>query len=159
MIYSVVMPTLDIPLSGGFADIERAAEVLSDFCADHGLPPKVAFDFNLAIDELATNTLSYGFPDEAFAPGAARRLDLSVRLSDDGWMTADLIDNGVAYDPFTQAPPPVLVGTVDERPIGGLGVHFARRLMDEVAYRRSESCNHVTLRRRVPNGAGDGGAE
>lgn len=148
------MPTLDIPLSGGFADIERAAEALSDFCADHGLSPKLAFEFNLAIDELATNTLSYGFPDAAFPPDAARELNLRVRLSEDGWMTADLIDNGVAYDPFTQAPPPVLEGDVDDRPIGGLGVHFVKNLMDEVAYVRQGALNHITLKRRVATPSG-----
>ena len=134
--------TLSLPCD--VAEIALAAEAVERFCDDNNIPPKIAFDFNLAIDELATNTILYSF--EGTDGGELR---LAFGLSGDGWVEARLDDNGAAYDPFTQAPPPVLEGGVEDRPIGGLGVYFVKKLMDEAVYRRENGWNRITLRRRL----------
>lgn len=140
--------TLDLSLTADVAEIARVAEAIEAFCADHGLSPRIAFDLNLAVDELATNTISYGFAGRA--DDGRIRLRLALTEDDDGGaVVASLDDDGLAYDPFTQAPPPVLHGDVEDRPIGGFGVHFARTLMDEVSYRREDGWNRIVLRRRL----------
>lgn len=147
---------LDLELSPDLAEIARAAAAVDDFCAAQGLPLRVAFDINLAVDELMTNAISYGFAD----PAETGRIHLRLELTGDGWIEVELADNGAAYNPFDEAPPPVLTGDIDDRPIGGLGVYLVRQLMDEVGYRREDGWNRVTLRRRPQRGAqgqaGDG---
>lgn len=138
--------SISLHLSRDATDIARAAQAVETFCADNGFSPELAFDLNLAIDELATNTMSYGFTAES---GDAR-IELSVAALDDGRVEVRLDDNGLPYDPFTQAPPPVLDAGVDERPIGGLGVYFVQKLMDETHYRRDGDWNRLILR-RTPN--------
>lgn len=143
---------LDLELSPDLAEIARVADAVDDFCAARGLPPRAAFDLNLAIDELMTNAISYGFADAA----ETGRLRLRLDVAEDGWITAELADNGAAYNPFDEAPPPVLEGDIDDRPIGGLGVYLARQLMDGVDYRREDGWNRITLRRRRDRGDGAG---
>ena len=65
----------------------------------------------------------------------------------DGVVMAEISDDGRAFDPL-QVPPPDLDADLELRPIGGLGVHFMKTLMDEVAYRREGGRNILTMRKR-----------
>ncbi len=136
--------TLDLRLANDVAEIPAIAERLDAFFEAHDLPPKVAFNFNLAIDELLTNTISYGFP-----PDTRHEIRVRVTLSADRVVTAELIDDGAPFDPFTQTRPPVLEGEAEDRPIGGLGVHFVKTMMDDVRYERRDGRNHVVIAKRA----------
>lgn len=62
----------------------------------------------------------------------------------DGGLTAEIADDGVPFDP-RQAPEPDLSGSIEERRVGGLGVHLALTLVDRIDYRRVDGENRVTL--------------
>jgi serine/threonine-protein kinase RsbW len=64
---------------------------------------------------------------------------------------AEVFDDGIAFDPL-KVPPPDLTADLGSRPIGGLGVHFVKTLMDEVAYRRDGNRNVLTMRKRFAGG-------
>lgn len=64
-------------------------------------------------------------------------------------MVAEVEDDGVPYDPLG-APQPELGGGVNERPVGGLGIHFVRTLNDGVAYERRGNRNRLSFSKRVP---------
>ena len=49
---------LRIALRNDLTEIERLSLVISSFVAQHGLPAKLAFDLNLALDEILTNVIS-----------------------------------------------------------------------------------------------------
>jgi anti-sigma regulatory factor (Ser/Thr protein kinase) len=57
-------------------------------------------------------------------------------------------DDGVAFDPLA-APVPKLDGGVTTRPIGKLGIHIVRSLMNEVSYARVDGRNRLTLKRQL----------
>lgn len=135
--------SLDLRLANDLAEIPRLAETVEEFFDAQGLPPKLAFNFNLALDELLTNVISY-----AFEPGTAH--EIAVRLTvADGQVTAELEDDGPAFDPLTEAQAPVLDGDIDDRPIGGLGIHFVKTMMDDVRYERHGDRNRLTLSKRA----------
>ena len=98
---------------------------------------------NLVLDELVTNSVNYALPD------VAEPL-LRVRLSrtPDG-VTAQLEDNGAAFDPFQDAPKPDTSKALDERPIGGLGVFFVTQFADSASYEREGGVNRITLRMKT----------
>lgn len=131
---------LALDLANDLAEIPRLAEAVEAFFDERGLPPKLAFEFNLALDELLTNVISYAFP-----AGGDHRITVRVAIAGDGRVTAELEDDGAPFDPFAEAPPPVLDGDLEDRPIGGLGVHFVRTMMDAVQYERRGGRNRVTL--------------
>lgn len=131
-----------LELGGDLAEIAVLAARVDAFCAVHGLEPEVAQAVNLSLDELLTNTITHGF-----AGAAERRITVALRLEGD-ILTARITDTGIHFDP-SGVPAPDLDSDVEERPIGGLGVHFVREMMDGFAYRRHEGRNEVTLTKRV----------
>ena len=64
-----------------------------------------------------------------------------------GVVTAEVSDDGRAFDPL-KVPPPDLESDLQSRPVGGLGVHFIKTLMDEVSYRREGGRNILTMHKR-----------
>src|SRR5262249_25164455 len=128
------------------SELAALAAFVERFAAAESLPAEVAFQLNLVLEELVTNTVSHG--QAAGAGGSIR-----VRLERNGdVIEADLVDHGLAFDPRT-LPEPALDRPLAERPIGGLGVYLVRQFVDELDYRREEGSNHLRLRKRVRPGA------
>jgi anti-sigma regulatory factor (Ser/Thr protein kinase) len=122
--------------------VPHAAERIEAFCRDRNIPEPIAYKFNLALDETLTNAISY-----AFADGGRHQIDVRVE-NRDGYLTATVSDDGAPFDPLSQ-PPADVHAAVEDRKIGGLGIHLLRTLMDTVEYRRRDGRNHVTFRIRV----------
>ena len=77
-------------------------------------------------------------------PDAAR---VRLRLVPAG-VEVQYSDRGRPYNPL-DAPPPDLEAPLEEREIGGLGVHLLRRTMSDLRYERSGDCNRLTMIRRL----------
>ena len=126
--------TLDA-LSAALEDIESHGEA-------EDWPMSWLFNTNLAIDELLSNVINYGYQDDA-----AHEIGIDLRREGDT-LTIVLRDDGIAFDPLADAPAPDLDSDVEDRPIGGLGVHLVKTLVDEVRYERVAGHNVVTLIQR-----------
>ena len=63
-------------------------------------------------------------------------------------LTIRVEDDGRAFDPL-QAPPPDLDLPLEERPVGGLGIHIVRSVMDAVEYQRRGGRNVLTMRKTI----------
>jgi anti-sigma regulatory factor (Ser/Thr protein kinase) len=102
--------------------------------------------FQVAFDELLTNVIDYaeGGSEEAIA--------VDLRRDADSWL-ATIRYRASAYDPTARAAPDTTL-SVEDRAIGGLGVHLVRTLMDEFSHRYDHGHNVLSLRKR--DGAADG---
>jgi anti-sigma regulatory factor (Ser/Thr protein kinase) len=79
---------------------------------------------------------------------------IEVVLSTDGQrFIVSVTDEGVEFDPFTRNEPDVH-SDLEERKIGGLGIHLIRNLMDDYSYRRVGETNVTTLMKRFGGGEG-----
>lgn len=117
------------------ADLVAAVEALGE--AD-GWSGDLTFRISLVIDELVQNVADYAYND---APG-----DVEVTVtSRDETVVIEIVDEGIPFDPLTDAPPPDLTSPIESRPIGGLGVHFTKTLMDDVEYRRESGQNRLKI--------------
>ena len=92
----------------------------------------------MCLDELLNNTISYGFQD-----GEDHQIEVRVELAGKRLLVT-LVDDGIPFNPFQMSTPDISLG-VEEREIGGLGVHLVRSTMDEVSYKRNVDQNVVTL--------------
>lgn len=107
----------------------------------HEVPDRTLYAVNLALDELVSNVILYGFADPAGQ-------EIVVWLSaQDKFLDARVEDGGREFDPHT-APRPDLEAPLEKRQAGGLGIHLVRSLMDQMDYRREGSKNVLTLRKR-----------
>ena len=136
------MARLELTLANDLAEVSRMAAAIEAFCEEAALPPAAAHALALALDELATNTIGYGY-----AEGARGTLALSLAV-EPGRATAELRDDARPFDP-TRAPEPDLEAELDERAIGGLGIHLVREMMDEIGYERRDGWNVTTLVKRL----------
>lgn len=102
---------------------------------------EIAGDLVLAVNEAVTNVMLHGYlgePGEVSVAVEADENDLLVRLT----------DNAPLFDPTT-VPPPDITLPLEERPLGGLGVHMMRQLADELLYRVTpEGCNELIFLKR-----------
>lgn len=128
--------------AGGVGEVSAA---FTGFADRHALPTAVRRSISVALDELVANALSHGL-----AGRDAGQMTVEVEL-DQERLTVILTDDGPPFDPFGQAAPYTTL-SVEERPIGGLGIHLVRRLVDEVSYQRRDGCNVVVLVKKLVGG-------
>jgi anti-sigma regulatory factor (Ser/Thr protein kinase) len=133
---------LSITCPNRLAEIGKAAELIEVFGAAHGLSPEVVFKLNLALDEVVTNIISHAYDDED-----EHQIAIRVALDGDG-VSVRVEDDGRAFNPL-DAPRPDLGLDLAERPIGGLGVHIVRSVMDALEYRREDHRNILIMRKRT----------
>ncbi len=106
-----------------------------------GWPPDLVFRVKLVIEELGLNVANHGRDDKL------PELEVTV-TSEPDVLTIHISDDGTPFDPLNDAPPPDLTSSIEDRPIGGLGVHLVRTMMDEISYRRAQGRNHLALTKR-----------
>ena len=100
--------------------LEQAVLVLGGSEDDAG-------DLVLAVNEAVTNVLLHGYDNQ---PGP---VILFVEV-ENGDLRVILTDTAPLFDP-TRVPPPDIFLPLEDRPLGGLGVHMMRQLTDELVYR------------------------
>lgn len=135
---------MTLVLRNSLSEIPRIAEAVERFFEQHDLPAAAQMHVTIALDELATNAISYGFPDDAEHERA-----ITIRLRRQGNdLIAVMEDCGESFDPLSVRPPDTALG-LDERAIGGLGVHFVRQFMTHVEYQRIDGLNRLTMRKTL----------
>ena len=128
----------DVSIDG--EEPRRVAEQFESICLEHGVPMGVVFKFQLALDELLTNVVSYAFEPHSGNPVIKVMLHLT-----DKDITAVIMDNGRPFNPLHDAADPDLDLSAEERDIGGLGIHLTKAFVDELAYERRDGWNHLSL--------------
>ncbi len=122
-------------------------EDLNRFFLRQALDDEDVAGLDVALDELITNAINYGYHD-----GNAHEILIEVNVEGDRLMI-DIRDDGAPFDPLS-IPEPDLSVELEERQIGGLGMYFVRSLLDNIEYRRSNGWNVVSLEKRLRHGAG-----
>jgi anti-sigma regulatory factor (Ser/Thr protein kinase) len=133
---------LKIVLNNTLSELHRIPAALAGFSRRHTLSPKVVHDLNLALEEILTNVIAYGYTDD-------RKHEIHVRLiARAGEVSAEVEDDGRPFDPLAQ-PEPDITKSIDQRTVGGLGIHLVRNLMDGLEYKRQNGRNLLIMKRKT----------
>lgn len=135
---------MTLVLRNSLSEIPRIAEAVEHFFESNALPPAAQMHVTLSLDELATNAITYGFPDHVEHDTA---ITIRLRMQENE-LVAIMEDCGKSFDPLSVQPPDTELG-LDEREIGGLGVHFVREFMTHVEYQRVDGLNRLTMRKTL----------
>jgi len=100
---------------------------------------KLLIEVQLAVEELMLNVFSHGSNGE----GTCARLDI---ISSGKNVAITITDNGVPFNPVDDSPEPDIDAGLEDRKIGGLGVHLVKTLAEELSYRREDGHNILTIR-------------
>ncbi len=134
--------SLAFELRNNLAELSTLCEKLEGIGEALGLSRRSLFEVNLALDELFTNIISYGFGDQS-------EHIIQVCISaDNNLLTVVLEDDGIPFNPVERLSPE-LPCDLEECKVGGLGIHLVKNLVDEVAYSRSGDKNVLTLKKVI----------
>jgi anti-sigma regulatory factor (Ser/Thr protein kinase) len=134
-VFSVQMPPK-------LEEIARLAESIDRWCSDAGVPAKTAYEINLMLDELITNTVSYGFAD-----GRHGQIWVRIELVADGELQITLTDDAPPFNPIKLDDPDV-GADIEHRRIGGLGIYFVKQLSERIEYSDLGNGNELRLLKR-----------
>jgi sigma-B regulation protein RsbU (phosphoserine phosphatase) len=132
---SIILPndTQEVPKLTAFVD---------EVCEAVGFSADETSQVKVAIEEAVVNVMNYAYP-----PGT--RGDVTIEAaSNDVRLKFTIIDSGKPFDPTVQAGVDTTL-PANERPIGGLGIHIVRQIMDSINYERMGNLNVLTLRKKL----------
>lgn len=121
-----------------FESLEAVAEFVVRCAQAAGFDPKSVYGVQLAVDEACSNIIEH-----AYAGVADGVIECSCECND-ATFTVQLHDHGVGFDP-TCALQPDLTARLEDRRVGGLGIYFMRRLMDEITFETSADGGNVLI--------------
>jgi anti-sigma regulatory factor (Ser/Thr protein kinase) len=137
-----MLPGFSLRIANRLLELDRVADAVEAFGEAHGLSAKLRYQIRLVLDELLTNTISYGYADDG-------EHGIHVGMAEErGRLRFLLEDDARPFDPLTARVPDVNA-PADERPIGGLGIHLVRTIMDRVAYERVGGVNRLVLEKDI----------
>lgn len=124
------------------SEIATVTEALEAFSHDADVPEDVIWRFHLALEEILRNVITHAYPDHG-----EHQIEIAFGC-DEACLIATVSDDGVPFNPLN-APPPDLDAALEERSLGGLGIHLARNVIDDFDYAWDAGRNVVTLRKRL----------
>ncbi|MBO7580966.1 MAG: SpoIIE family protein phosphatase [Bacteroidaceae bacterium] len=132
----------EITLTNDIEQIPQLTAYVDAVCEAMEFDVATTMQMNLAIEEAVVNVMNYAYPK-----GVQGDIQILAQANDKR-LKFTISDSGMPYDPTThQAVDTTL--SVEERPIGGLGIHLITQLMDSINYERKDDKNILTLRKKL----------
>ena len=103
--------------------------------------PKILMQMELVIEELFVNVASYAYKPNIGTCTVQKILEDNPRS-----ITVTFIDSGVPYNPLKKEDPDTSLG-VEEREIGGLGIFFFKKNVDDITYEHKDGQNVLTFKK------------
>jgi anti-sigma regulatory factor (Ser/Thr protein kinase) len=128
-------------LPADMASLAPFTEFAREAAQAAGLPPAALDKLELVLEEALVNVFRYAYPD----PGGEAALGFEV--VEPGCIGFEVRDGGQEFNPLDR-PDPDLHASLEDRPIGGLGIYLIHTLAEEVQYRRVDRQNVLSFRLR-----------
>jgi anti-sigma regulatory factor (Ser/Thr protein kinase) len=133
-----------VTITRGLAELPRVIELVDEFCDSIAATPQDAHSLHLAIEEAVSNVLQHGYA------GMPRPVSLSLQSIAADRVRATVTDRAPPFNPLSR--PEVDTSLpLEERAIGGLGVHLVKKLMDTTHYERRDGQNILTMELKLGN--------
>ncbi len=123
-------------------NLSKIAEFIEGFCKEYGLENKTVFELNLVLDELFTNIVNYAYLDSD-----VHTIEIFTEAINDE-IIIKIIDDGKEFNPLHMEDVNINA-SIDDRNIGGLGIHLVKRLTDKLSYERLDNKNILTIIKKI----------
>jgi anti-sigma regulatory factor (Ser/Thr protein kinase) len=125
--------------------VTQLVEEMEAALEEQSLPPQVIYAANLCVEELLVNSIKHGYGGVA-----APDIEVDVQVTPEA-LVIEVSDSAPPFDPTSDSAEPDVDAELDERSIGGLGVHLVKKRTDEMTYRRDGDRNRIRLVKRIPS--------
>ena len=137
-----IFKAVELLLLNRQSEVQQLHDKLEALARETGIAPEHLHKVQLSAEEYVTNVFKYAFDQQG-------EHQVKVRLQlENGELSLEFEDEGRPFN-LLEYPTPDLTVPLDQRPIGGLGIHMIRQSMDQVAYCRKAGKNIVVMTRRV----------
>ena len=119
-------------------ELERICAEIEAMGEREDWPPSLVYLANFVLEELSMNIITHG------NDGRIAEFEISLDSKLD-CLTIEVIDNGLPFDPVEYIPDPRIDAPLEDRQVGGLGLHLIRSMVDELSYKREQGKNHLSL--------------
>jgi anti-sigma regulatory factor (Ser/Thr protein kinase) len=133
---------LCLRIGNSLSELDRLLMQVECFLERCAVAGREAYHIQLALDELVTNVISYAFDAEG-----GHAIDVMLKRNPES-VEMTLQDEGKPFNPL-MAPEPDVNAAAQKRKIGGLGIHFVRKTMDELIYERKNGKNILHIRKKT----------
>jgi serine/threonine-protein kinase RsbW len=130
----------ELTVTGAKCDIPQIEDFLEQACEDAGVDPSTSFDLHLALEEACCNVIDHAYE------GQGGELNVGFETHDRD-VILTVRDHGRAFDPDAVAVPDLSM-PLEDRPIGGLGLHMMRQVMDDLQFSFSDTGNTLIMLKR-----------
>ena len=131
-----------IVLPNDVQEVPKLTAFVDAVCEAVGFNSTLTMKMTLAIEEAVVNVMNYAYP-------RGTKGDVTIEaLSNDVRLKFTIIDSGTPFDPTVHSDVDTTLSAQD-RPIGGLGIHLIRNIMDSINYERIDNLNVLTLRKKL----------
>ena len=138
-------PSRRLIMKNEMTEVGRLRTFFFSVCREYGIDEETAKTLNLALEEWVANVIGYAYPK-----GMRGHVEVTADVTDNV-LTLVIKDHGTPFDPTQYEEIDVDAG-LDERAIGGLGIHLIQSIMDKVDYERTgDGYNRLTLTKKVNN--------
>lgn len=132
----------EIKISNNLDEISILATFIEELGEELSLSAETTMNINLALEEAVANIIMYAYP-----PQEQHNILLRV-TSTKKQLIFLLTDKGASFDP-TQVEEVDITLTIEERPIGGLGIFLIRSIMNEISYQRIDNENQLIMKKDI----------
>ena len=133
-----------LTLPNNIDTIPELSEFIEGVGEELDMDMSLVMSLNLAIEEAVVNVMEYAYP-----PGVEGTVDIDA-IANDNRLKIIISDGGIPFDPTKKEKVDTTL-SAEERPIGGLGIHLVREIMDSVNYEYRDRKNILTLRKNLKN--------
>lgn len=133
-------PEVRVTVKNRIEDLLRVNSVFESFATQHDIGGRLRYHLLVSIEEILTNIIKYGFDEEGIHP-----IHVTFRHHQ-GQIEMEFEDRGREFNPL-EIEEPDLDTPIENRQLGGLGIHLVRQMMDEAKYRREGDRNILMLRK------------
>jgi sigma-B regulation protein RsbU (phosphoserine phosphatase) len=121
----------EVPLLAGFVD---------EVCEAMEFDMSMTMQMNLAIEEAVVNVIDYAYPPD-------KKGEILIEAEcNEKCLKFTITDSGRPFDPTAKEEADTTL-SLEDRPIGGLGIYLVRQLMSSINYERTDGKNILTLRK------------
>ncbi|MEK9163318.1 MAG: ATP-binding protein [Chloroflexota bacterium] len=121
--------------------IKQICSFVVDAANVAGLDESSTFQCQIAVDEACTNIIEHGYEGEDKG-----RIDVICNTTL-GVLKIELLDQALPFD-LDKVPEPELGAPLEDMKIGGLGIYFMKKMMDDVSFSRENGTNKLMLLKR-----------
>jgi anti-sigma regulatory factor (Ser/Thr protein kinase) len=133
---------LTVELKNNISETEKLSEVCEQFALQYNLSPITANAITLSLDEIVTNIISYGYDDNK-----CHKIFIDFFVSEK-LFKAVISDDGRKFNPLDQPEADISL-PLEDKDIGGLGLHLVRNLMDQITYNYENDKNVLTITKEI----------